>query len=173
MAKVTAPWCIQAKKEGKKITMLTAYDALLAKMLDNAEIDFVDLISAIDNDRNPLKNTHNIFQRNCHSIISSPIRFLSFKDQKETRKKLQCSQYLSTDQYSRYVLNYNHRFGRFHNKKIFPILINNAKGCVNGINHCLYCSIYDLKVQFGDTEFFWQTIKKYYFNHGINFFFEV
>ena len=41
MAKVTAPWCIQAKKEGKKITMLTAYDALLAKMLDDAEIDLL------------------------------------------------------------------------------------------------------------------------------------
>ncbi|MHA2029776.1 MAG: 3-methyl-2-oxobutanoate hydroxymethyltransferase [Candidatus Kariarchaeaceae archaeon] len=39
--KVTAPWCIEAKTEGKKITMLTAYDFLMAKILDESGIDIL------------------------------------------------------------------------------------------------------------------------------------
>ncbi len=39
--KVTAPWCIQAKTEGQKITMLTAYNYLMAKILDESGIDIL------------------------------------------------------------------------------------------------------------------------------------
>ncbi|MCE7733810.1 MAG: 3-methyl-2-oxobutanoate hydroxymethyltransferase [Candidatus Heimdallarchaeota archaeon] len=41
MKKVTAPWCIESKREGKKITMLTAYDFLMAKILDESGIDIL------------------------------------------------------------------------------------------------------------------------------------
>lgn len=39
--KVTVPYCIQAKQEGHKITMLTAYDYPMAKLLDDAGIDIL------------------------------------------------------------------------------------------------------------------------------------
>ncbi|MCH8907848.1 MAG: 3-methyl-2-oxobutanoate hydroxymethyltransferase [Candidatus Heimdallarchaeota archaeon] len=41
MVKVTAPWCIQAKQDGTRITMLTAYDYLLANILDESGIDIL------------------------------------------------------------------------------------------------------------------------------------
>lgn len=41
MKKVTAPWCIESKRDGKKITMLTAYDFLMAKILDESGIDIL------------------------------------------------------------------------------------------------------------------------------------
>ncbi len=41
MTKITVPYCIEAKKQGKKLTMLTAYDYPMAKILDNAGIDII------------------------------------------------------------------------------------------------------------------------------------
>lgn len=41
MTQVTVPYCIQAKSEGKKLTMLTAYDYPIAKLLDEAGIDIL------------------------------------------------------------------------------------------------------------------------------------
>lgn len=39
--KVTVPWCLEAKRNGQKISMLTAYDYLTAKLLDEAGIDIL------------------------------------------------------------------------------------------------------------------------------------
>ena len=39
--KITVPYCIDAKRNGKKLTMLTAYDYPIAKLLDDAEIDIL------------------------------------------------------------------------------------------------------------------------------------
>lgn len=38
---VTAPWCVEAKRNGQKLTMLTAYDFLMAQILDEAGIDIL------------------------------------------------------------------------------------------------------------------------------------
>ncbi|NDB29876.1 3-methyl-2-oxobutanoate hydroxymethyltransferase, partial [archaeon] len=40
-SKVTIPSILNAKKEKRKISMLTAYDYLMAKILDEAEIDIL------------------------------------------------------------------------------------------------------------------------------------
>ncbi len=68
--------------------------------------------------------------------------------------------------------NYNMRYGRFHLSERTPVVVNNVRGCGNGELRCTYCSIYDLSLNAGSPEFFWQTVKYYNKNYGINFFFE-
>ncbi|MCY3411045.1 MAG: 3-methyl-2-oxobutanoate hydroxymethyltransferase [Candidatus Heimdallarchaeota archaeon] len=41
MSKVTIPYCIEAKHKGEKLTMLTAYDFPIARLLDEAGIDIL------------------------------------------------------------------------------------------------------------------------------------
>jgi len=70
--------------------------------------------------------------------------------------------------------NYNRRYGSFHDSPRRPAVVNNARGCGNGQkNRCVYCSIWDLQLNEGNTEFFWKTVQQYNEKHGINFFFEV
>lgn len=80
---------------------------------------------------------------------------------------------LIKDEFSTITRNYNELYGQYHTSERKPVVINNVRGCGNGQLRCTYCSIYDLSLNAGKPEFFWQTVKRYNKEHGINFFFEV
>lgn len=69
--------------------------------------------------------------------------------------------------------NYNKKYGERHDTDRRPMVINNVRGCKNGKKRCIYCSIYDLDLKTGNPNLFWETIKKYNREQGINFFYEV
>ena len=71
-----------------------------------------------------------------------------------------------------YAQNYNEAFGHLKSKQIKPVTINNARGCEN-LNRCTYCSIADLMINTGNPKQFWDTVRSYHENFGINLFFEV
>lgn len=70
---------------------------------------------------------------------------------------------------------YNNKYRKFHRRDKRPVVVNNVRGCANGSlkKRCSYCSIYDLRSNIGNTQFFWDTVQKYNREHGIDFFFEV
>lgn len=70
---------------------------------------------------------------------------------------------------------YNNKYRKFHRRDKRPVVVNNVRGCANGSlkKRCSYCSIYDLRSNIGNAQFFWDTVKKYNGEHGIDFFFEV
>lgn len=68
---------------------------------------------------------------------------------------------------------YNEKYGHHHKKERTPMIINNVRGCGNGEVRCTYCSIYDLSLNTGSSEFFWKNVASYHERYGINFFFEV
>jgi len=68
---------------------------------------------------------------------------------------------------------YNQKYGRRHKSERTPMIINNVRGCGNGEVRCTYCSIYDLSLNVGLPEFFWDNVELYNEKYGVNFFFEV
>lgn len=69
--------------------------------------------------------------------------------------------------------NYNAKYGNRHESERRPMIINNVRGCGNGKRRCIYCGIYDLNLNAGDPNFFWETVESYNAKYGINFFYEV
>ena len=69
---------------------------------------------------------------------------------------------------------YHDAFGHLHRSdKIRATTINFARGCENGRFRCSYCSIADLSVNTGDPGSFWDAVRYYHGEFGINLFFEV
>jgi 3-methyl-2-oxobutanoate hydroxymethyltransferase len=70
--KITAPELIRMKKEGRKISMLTAYDFTLAKILDEAGVDVVlvgdSLGMVIQGKKNTLEVTLNDMIYHCRCV---------------------------------------------------------------------------------------------------------
>jgi len=77
------------------------------------------------------------------------------------------------DQLPEYADAYNERYGTYHDTERKPSVINNVRGCGNGEYRCTYCSIYDLGLNAGNPELFWDTVERHNEEYGINFFFEV
>lgn len=140
---------------------------------DSGDVDFVDLIRALRKDEDPFLTTYNLFGRKNNQIVSSKSKIVSLKQRLSSLEDWPDLKWLQPS-LSHYNKNYQKIFGRFHTQKfIKTFIINNAKGCYKANNRCLYCSIFDLKYQWGSAEAFWQAIERYYKNYGINFFFEV
>ncbi len=133
---------------------------------ENGGFDFCNLVAAIES--NDFSETSNLFYRE-GSIVkqSKQIQKTSFN------KILPDFNLLGGDQLKRYSENYNNDFGEYHGKNIFPLTVNNAQGCTNFKNHCLYCSIYSLKPEYGTPENLWELIKHYNQELQANLFFEV
>ena len=68
--------------------------------------------------------------------------------------------------------NYNAKYRAYHSNEKTPVIINNVRGCGNGKLRCMYCGIYDLSLNVGDPRFFWETVKQYNDEYGVDFFFE-
>lgn len=80
---------------------------------------------------------------------------------------------LINDKLSVYAEEYNKKYGRFHDSARKPVVINNVRGCGNAVSRCLYCSIYDLGLNAGNPQVFWDSVDSQNKNFGVNFFFEV
>ena len=138
---------------------------------DNGERDFVDLITAIRSDLNPFDIVSSL-----HSIVDG--KLLSSSDGRpkgmRPRKTNWADPQFLGDTIGKYQDAYASRFGKFHStESVSAFLVNNAKGCYKANDRCFYCSIYDLKIQTGSTESFWDLIRRYWKTYGFNFFFEV
>ncbi|MBU4360747.1 radical SAM protein, partial [Patescibacteria group bacterium] len=108
--------------------------------------------------KNKIKRTHN----------KAP----NLSDVYKTKKDIPSLDFVKDD-YDKYVKEYNQGYGKFHQNKKFPAIINTARGCRNYSNKCIYCSIYDLKPKWVSADFFWKVIQKYHNDYGINLFYEV
>jgi radical SAM superfamily enzyme YgiQ (UPF0313 family) len=79
---------------------------------------------------------------------------------------------LIADKLPQYAEEYNKRYEKFHKSKRNPVVINNVRGCGNGEYRCTYCGIYDLGLNAGNPEVFWDIVDFQNKNFGVNFFFE-
>lgn len=140
---------------------------------DNGDIDLNNLVTAINSNTDPFTITNNLFGRKNNIIVSSPSLNLPLSERIKKVDDLPNYDLLDNQHKEVYFNSYNNDFGYFHSKSIIPITINNAAGCNNGKRHCLYCSIYDLKPQWGKAELFWEAVKKYSNENSVNLFFEV
>src|SRR6266446_2418802 len=137
---------------------------------DNGERDFVDLIAAIRSDLNPFETVSNL-----HAIVDGKLLSSSggsgLPKAMQPRKANWADPQFLGDTIGTYQNAYASRFGKFHNtESVRAFLVNNAKGCYKGNDRCFYCSIYDLKIQTGSTESFWDLIRGYWKMYGFNFF---
>jgi len=80
---------------------------------------------------------------------------------------------LIADEMSIAKVAYNQKYSRHHTSERVPALINNVRGCGNGKRRCTYCGIYDLSLNEGSPGFFWDVVRKYNDDYGVNFIFEV
>jgi radical SAM superfamily enzyme YgiQ (UPF0313 family) len=80
---------------------------------------------------------------------------------------------LILEDYKRVIENYNKAYGKFHDQKVKPFIVNNLRGCGKWKTPCLECSIRDLRINQGDSNFFWKMVDYYNKKYGMNFFFEV
>lgn len=140
---------------------------------DNGEIDFCNLVDAINQNKDPYIITNNLSGRKNKNIYSSIKVSIPLSNRMQSLSDLPDFNLLDVEHKNTYIENYNRDFGFYHTKQIIPITINNAAGCNNFKKHCLYCSIYDLKPQWGNPELFWQAVKRYNSEDSVNLFFEV
>lgn len=140
---------------------------------DNGDYDFCDLVKAIINGSDPFKRVRNIYGRK-NNIIEHANKTSKIYD-KIKKESIDIPDIGLLDEVHRmaYKYNYNRDFGGFHQREIMPATVNNAKGCTNIVNHCLYCGIYDLVPQWGDPKMFWKTVYNYNKVHNVNLIFEV
>jgi radical SAM superfamily enzyme YgiQ (UPF0313 family) len=140
---------------------------------DNGERDFVDLITAIRSDLNPFESVSNLHAIVDGKVLSSSGIIRRYKSAQPRNMKWADPEFLG-DELMKYQDVYASKFGRLHSKQpVRAFLVNNAKGCYKANDRCFYCSIYDLKIQTGDTESFWDLIRTYWKDYDFNFFFEV
>lgn len=141
---------------------------------DNGEQDLADLINAIRNNINPFETVSNLW-----AVFEGKVRSSSDNDRETTNLQTWNAgwadpAFLDDGLLARYQKSYTQRFGKHHQvKEVKAFTINNAKGCYKGNSRCFYCSIYDLKTQTGDTNYFWSLVHRYWQDYGFNFFFEV
>ncbi|HRY31644.1 MAG TPA: cobalamin-dependent protein [Bacteroidales bacterium] len=140
---------------------------------DNGEIDFVKFIDSIEKEVNVFDHVSNIVGRQNKTIFKSKSVKLALEEYKNNTIDIPDFNLLEKDILNTYWNSYNHDFGYFHSKEKRPLTINNAKGCTNFSNHCLYCGIFSLKPQWGNASFFWQMIERYWKRFNANLFFEV
>ncbi len=89
--KVTVPYCIEAKKNEKKLTMLTAYDYPMARLLDEAGVDILlvgdSLGMVIQGKSDPLSvsvdemvyNTRLVSRGTKRALVVGDMPFMSFQ----------------------------------------------------------------------------------------------
>jgi len=143
---------------------------------DVGEIMFSNLIGWVTGKEKKLLSDDigddGVFYRNKKQIKRTHLKNPSLKDVYKTKKDIPDLAFIKSS-YNSYKENYNLAYKKFHDRYILPITFNTARGCKNWTKRCLYCSIYCLKPRWTDVEYFWQVIKEYHNNYGINLFFEV
>ncbi len=99
MNKIKPHHLIQKKQKGEKIVMLTAYDYVMAKLLDEQEIDIVfigdslgNVFSGYDNTlpvtmEHMLYHTQAVSRACAHSLVLSDMPFLSYQVSEEEAKR--------------------------------------------------------------------------------------
>jgi len=140
---------------------------------DNGHIDFCNFIYSLNNNRNVFQNVNNIFGRLNGNVIQGTKNNSSLETTNCSIIDIPNYDILGFEELKKYWRNYNNDFSEFHKFYMRPLTINNAKGCSNGKNRCLYCHIYDLKPNWGNPSFFWESIYLYKNKYGANLFFEV
>ena len=140
---------------------------------DNGKTDFLELVRALNNGTDEFLSTHNLFGKCKGAIRHGLVLDLPIKETNRNLNDIPDFNLLGIDYLKRYWDNYNKDFGFFHSDYKRPLTINNARGCSNFLNKCLYCHIYDLKPNWGHAEFFWANIYQYYQRFKANLFFEV
>lgn len=140
---------------------------------DNGEIDFCNFIYSLNTNSNVFQNVSNIYGRQTDNIIHSDKNLLHLKVINSSTNDIPNFDILGLEELQKYWRIYNNDFGMFHKSTRRPLTINNAKGCSNGKNRCLYCHIYDLKPTWGNSKFFWDSIYLYKNRYNANLFFEV
>lgn len=139
---------------------------------DNGDEDFVNFVGAIRKDLNPYDTTSNLYGRLNNLRSCSHSHYTPIKERLCNLDFMPNFKIIGEELYFRIINNYNKRFGKFHEKTVRPFLVNNAVGCRNCNNRCLYCSIFELNPDFGGAKLFWDFVERYYRKYGINFFFE-
>lgn len=75
-----------------------------------------------------------------------------------------------------YLNNYNRQYGKWHTHKVKNMSTNFAKGCNWGANpktRCLYCDIYDLKIDYISPRRVWDEVVQLNKVFGIDYIYEV
>lgn len=134
---------------------------------DVGEQPFSELIGALIHGT-PLSQVSSLYYRDKGKVQINLTKKYNLKDM-NTIPDLS----LIEDKLDIYADNYLTEQGRFHQKKMRVITLNNARGCENGRVRCSYCSIADLGINTGVPEHFWNTVRHYYEVYGITLFFEV
>ena len=80
---------------------------------------------------------------------------------------------LMLEDFGKIIENYNRIYGKWHDHRMVPFVINNARGCGMWKAPCMMCSIRDLRLREGKPELFWKAVDHYNKEYGVNFFFEV
>ncbi len=178
---ITYPWALRiAEMANAKIVLGNDHAALLPELIlrkreavhyiitnDVGETPFSDLVGCLLNGNGVEGVDSLVYRGSDGQIIRNSESTYNLSDNNTVPDLT-----LVENQLDVFSDNYMTTFGHMHSMTVRPIIINNARGCKNYKNKCDYCSILELRLNLGEPTAFWNTVRQYNAQFGINLFYE-